>query len=128
MAVVDSTVTPTTASSVKRSFSFVCGSTEEMAMAADAPQMPTEPPDRMPSSIGRLSQRASSKPEPIVRATASTSITPTLMPSCETWPRVMRMPSSATPTRSTVLAQKLMPIRVLSCSDRKCSDSPISRA
>ena len=31
---VESTVTPTTASSVKRSFSLVCGSTEEIASAA----------------------------------------------------------------------------------------------
>ena len=126
MAVVDSTVTPTTASRVKRSFSLVWGSTEEIAMAAEAPQMPTEPPDKMPSSIGRPSQRASSNPVPIVRATASTSTMPTLMPRCDTWPSVMRIPSSATPIRSTVLAQKVMPLRVLSCSDKKCIDSPIS--
>ena len=59
MARVDRVVTPTTVSRVNFSFSLVCGSTAEMASAAEAPQMATEPPDKMPSVMGRFSHLAS---------------------------------------------------------------------
>ncbi|MCY1367917.1 hypothetical protein D9M69_548720 [compost metagenome] len=56
IARVDNSVTPTTASSVKRSFSRVWGSTEETASAAEAPQMPTAQPETRPSATGRRSR------------------------------------------------------------------------
>ena len=109
MANVDSTVTPTTAIKVERSLSRVGDSTEEMAMAAEAPQMPTAPPDKKPSDAGRLKARANKRPEAMVRQTANTKTKPTLVPKCVTWFKVMRTPNSATPNQSTVRAQKLMP-------------------
>ena len=80
MAKVDSTVTPTTAIKVKRSFSRVGGSTAEMAMAAEAPQMPTAPPDSRPCAAGRRKARAIKSPDAIVRPTAKTKTKPTLAP------------------------------------------------
>jgi hypothetical protein len=48
MATVDNTVTVTTTIRVKRSLSLVRGSTEEIASAAEAPQIATAPPDNVP--------------------------------------------------------------------------------
>ena len=77
MASVDSTVTPTTAIRVKRSFSRVCGSTEAMAIAADAPQIPTAPPDSKPSDAGLRKVLASKRPDAMVMQTANTKTKPT---------------------------------------------------
>ena len=110
MANVDITVTPMTASSVKRSLSLVCGNTDDMASAADAPQMATAPPVSKPCSRVAPSQRASSTPIKMVSATAAATVKAVSIPSLATCPNVMRAPSSATPQRSTVRPQKLMPL------------------
>ena len=109
MAMVDNTVTATTANKVNRSFALVCGNTAAMASAADAPQMATDPPDKIPSSRLRPSLRAHHTPITMVSTRADRTIRPTSTPSRPTCSIVMRAPKRATPMRNTVRAQKSTP-------------------
>ena len=53
---VESVVTTTTARITSRSLSLVFGRTEAMASAAEAPQMPTEPPESTPNAAAQAQQ------------------------------------------------------------------------
>jgi hypothetical protein len=66
MAMVDSTVTVTTVSMVSLSLSGVRGNTEAMAMAAEAPQIPTAPPDSTPKDRLSPSRWAAKAPSAMV--------------------------------------------------------------
>ena len=48
-----------------------------MAIAADAPQMPTAPPDSKPSDAGLRKVLASKRPDAMVMQTANTKTKPT---------------------------------------------------
>ena len=128
MLMVESTVTPTTASRVKRSLSLVCGSTDEMASAAEAPQIATAPPESKPSSRGRFIHLASSRPAAIVSTTASTIASADQGPSLATWLKVMRAPRRATPIRKRIRPQKSMPGLVRAMPFKKWNERPINKA
>ena len=71
---VDRAVTEMTVKIVSRSLSAVRGSTAAIASAADAPQIPTAPPDRVPNWAGRRSTRATSLPRKIVDGIATRTV------------------------------------------------------
>ena len=85
------------------------GSTEAIARAAEAPQIPTAPPDRMPKDRFRPRARAARVPIRRVLITPITTVTIGIRPRPMIWDRVIRAPSKATPTRSTVLEDTSMP-------------------
>ena len=62
MATVERVVTVTTVTIVAFSVSRLFGNTLEIASAADAPQIPTEPPLIMPNARVLPNARASNKP------------------------------------------------------------------
>ena len=121
-------MTSTTVRMVSRSASRSLGSTEAMARAAEAPQMPTAPPERMPKLRFSPRARAATAPKPMVEATPTTTVTIGAGPRLAIWLRVMRAPSSATPTRSTVLEATSIPATHWPSSCRKWKAMPISNA
>ena len=125
---VDRLAMPMAVISVLRSFSAVCGMVAEMAMVAEMPQMPVPPPDSSPSMGGRRSARAISTPKDMVRITAPARPRMPQSPSAETSAMTMRAPSSATPMRTSFLAENSMPGTQRASSDRKWKAMPISSA
>jgi hypothetical protein len=109
MAMVESVVTTTTARITSRSLSLVFGRTEAMASAADAPQTPTEPPERRPNSRLRPSSRASSAPTIRVVAMPTTTMPIGTTPSAAICSTVIRAPSRATPVLSTAFEANSIP-------------------
>ena len=75
IASVDRLATPIAVISVLRSLSASCGRVEEIAIAAEMPQMPVAPPEISPSTGETFSRRAISTPKPMVSTTAPTSPT-----------------------------------------------------
>ena len=67
-------------------------------------------------------------PKPMVSATESTTIAIGHAPSAVIWASVMRTPSSATPMRSSVLAENWMPGTQRPSVDRKFIAMPSSSA
>jgi hypothetical protein len=106
-----SVVTPITVKMVSRSLMPFSprGSTEEMASAAEAPQMPTEPPVRIPKSRLKPRRRASKAPNRMVSVTPHTVSTSGLGPSLKTSSTVMRAPRRATPIPRMVREEKATP-------------------
>ena len=97
MATVLRAVTEITVNIVFRSeFSFF-GRTEEIARAADAPQIATAPPVNMPSRQPRPSKRDKAKPINIVRKTAAITMPITPMPNDIICSNVILRPRRATP-------------------------------
>ena len=88
---------------------FLRGQATAMAIAADAPQMPTAPPESTPNRPSSFRALASNQPKPIVSGTATNTINAVDQPKSPTWLNVMRNPNSATLTRSSVRADTLMP-------------------
>ena len=125
---VESAVTPTTVMTVSRSWCGPFGSTAAMARAADAPQIATAPPVSTPKAGSSFAARASSQPTQIVAATAPTVSVSAPAPSDCIWSNVMRIPSSATPRRSTPREAKSMPGRQRASAERKLTAMPSSRA
>ena len=128
MAIVERTVTPTTTRRVNRSFSFVFGRTEATAKAAEAPQIPTDPPAINPKSGDSFKSLAKKNPKATVAATANITINPVFKPIAPISANVIRIPRNATPKRRTVLAQKSIPDFTASLRYKKWSDKPISNA
>ena len=117
-----------TVNRVSRSEFSVFGSTEEIARAADAPQIATAPPVRMPKSHLRPNSRASSRPAPMVIATHATTSMMGPVPSAKICDSVTRTPSRATPTRSSRLDVKLIPGTQRPSTARKWNAMPSSSA
>ncbi len=88
---------------------FRRGQAQAIAMAAEAPQMPTAPPDNTPNRASAVIVRASSHPKPIVPQTARITIATVGQLSAPICWKVTRSPSSATLMRSSVRAEKLIP-------------------
>ena len=116
---VDRLAMPMALIKVQRSLSGLCGSVDEMAMVAEMPQMPVPPPDSSPNMGDTRSTRAISTPKHSVNTTAPASPRMPQRPSADTSDTTMRTPSSATPTRTSLLALNSMPGRQRSFSDRK---------
>ena len=114
--------------SVARSFIGWFGSAAASAIAADAPQIAVAPPLSRPNKVWKPSSRAASIDTAIVSATVSTTIAIGCQPSSAIWLSVMRSPSSATPTRSSVLAVNSMPGLQAPSPDRKFIARPSSSA
>ena len=81
MATVDRAVTPTTVRSVSRSRVGDGGRTDEIASAAEAPQIATAPAVSTPNSGLSFRNRDSTQPAVIVKATPSVTTSTTLPPS-----------------------------------------------
>ncbi len=128
MARVDSALTPMTVKSVARSFMGSAGKTVEIAMAADAPQIATEPPVSTPKEGLNPAMRANSKPTAMVAATDPTTSKTGNQPRAAICPSVMRKPNSATPTRKRCLAAISMPGMHGPPCERKFMDMPSSSA
>ena len=69
IASVDRIVTPTITSAISRSPNGLRGRTEKIASAAEAPQIATEPPDKIPKVSSFLKIFAKTSPNPIVKKT-----------------------------------------------------------
>ena len=80
MAMVDRVVTPTTVRVVSRSRVGEGGRTDDRASAAEAPQMATAPPVRMPKSGFSLKARDRPQPARMVTITPPAAITSTWPP------------------------------------------------
>src|SRR5437899_1250547 len=119
---------PTTVNSVNFSFSLVCGSTAAIAIAADAPQMATAPPDRTPSVAGRPSHFDKPQPNSIVVTSAQITVTIGAMPNDTICANVTFAPNRPTPVRSTVLVQNSIPGRQVASCDRKWNAKPKNSA
>ncbi len=105
---MESVLTPMTVKMVARSFTLssgCAGITAAMAIAADAPQIPTAPPVRTPNLFRYPSIFASTTPKPMVSATESTTIAIGIGPNSVICASVIRTPRSATPMRSSGLAE-----------------------
>ncbi len=99
---VDRVDTPMMVKPVARSFSACGGSAAEIAIAAEAPQIAVAPPESRPNSGLKPIARAAQIDAKMVSVTAATTSATGCQPSAAISPSVMRKPSSATPSRSTV--------------------------
>ena len=88
---------------------MVLGRTEAIASAAEAPQMPTDPPESTPKLRLCPSRRASSIPINTVVVTPAITMAMGTGPSAMICSTVIRAPSRATPVRSTALEANSMP-------------------
>ena len=78
-------MTATTVITVSRASSALRGNTEAIASAAEAPQIPTEPPVSTPKLVDWRVALANSVPHRIVRITATAVSASTVPPSDSTW-------------------------------------------
>ena len=106
---VESAVTTTTARITSRSLSLVLGRTEAMASAAEAPQIPTEPPESTPKLRLKPRARASSRPTRSVVVTPATTMATGTGPRATICSTVIRAPSRATPVRRMAFEANSMP-------------------
>ncbi len=127
MATVESAVTTTTVRMVSRSESLSRGRTEAMARAAEAPQMPTAPPDSTPNARDRPRRGATSRPSVMVESTPTTTMRIGAGPRLMICSAVTRAPSKATPRRSTALDENSMPATQRPSSCRKWKAMPSRR-
>ncbi len=116
---VDSVVTPMTVNTVSRSWLSPFGSTDEMASAAEAPQIATAPAVSRPNGRLRPKARAPTTPKPIVSSTATMTITTGVMPRCMISPMVIWAPSSPTAILRMRLEASSMPAMQRPSCDRK---------
>ena len=119
IASVDSAVTLTTVRMVSRSLFSSRGKTEAIASAAEAPQIATAPPESTPNKEVRPRRRASNMPNTIVVATPTMTVATGQSPSEAICTKVIRTPSKATPTRSTVREENSIPATQRPSSCRK---------
>ena len=101
MASVDRADTPITVNRVARSLPGCDGRAAASAMAAEAPQIAVAPPVSSPKRVLKPMARAASIATTMVMTTEATTITTGCHPSAAICEKVMRMPSRATPMRST---------------------------
>ncbi len=127
MARVERAVTTTTVRMVSRSLSLPRGRTEAIARAADAPQIPTAPPDNRPKARDWPSLLDTRTPKAMVVPTPKKTVTIGMTPRPRIWEAVMRAPSSATPSRSTALEENSMPATQRPSSCRKWKAMPSRR-
>src|SRR3954464_13295517 len=104
IAIVLSTVTPSTVKIRLRSECSFFGRTAAIAMAVDAPQIATAPPVRSAKRHPRLNSRAPSIPNRMVRTTPATTKQMTPNPRLAISSTLTRIPRSATPKRRTLRA------------------------
>ena len=128
MASVESALTPITVNSVARSFCGCAGSAAASARAAEAPQIAVAPPVSRPNKGWKPMARATIIASPMVSATDSTTSRNGCQPSATTCAAVMRRPSSATPTRSSVRPLKAITGAQGPAAERKFIAMPSSRA
>ena len=121
-------MTTTTVMTVSRSCVGPRGNTAAIASAADAPQIATAPPVSAPKPASSRALRASSQPLAIVSTTATAVSASTPTPSDWIWPKVMRMPSKATPTRRTVRDANSSPGWHRGSCERKLTAMPSNSA
>ena len=95
------------------------GKTAAIAMAAETPQIATDPLVISASRQPRPNNLAASNPKAIVASTAGTSRAIVEKPSPISRLTLTRTPSKATPVRSTFLAANSMPTMHLPSSERK---------
>lgn len=128
MANVLRVVTPITTSKVSSSRSLYDGKIEEIAKAAEAPQIATANPDRTPNLRFYFSILAINTPNKIVQATVANIPIIDAYPSSITFANIIRSPRRATPTRNTVRDINSTPLLQRSSSEKKFNDIPISNA
>ena len=109
IAMVDMAVTPITVSSVSRSWFSPLGNIVEIASAADAPHIATEPPVRAPNLFCNPKDLANTTPSMMVVKIAIANISAVCHPKTAKSPKAIRSPSNTTPARKSVLAVKSMP-------------------
>ena len=90
--------------------------------------MAVAPPVSMPNRRWKPIHLATTTDRPMVTTTRVTTRTTGIQPSSAIWPRVMRMPSRATPMRSTLRAVNAIPSLQLPSALRKFRAMPSSRA
>ena len=90
--------------------------------------MAVAPPVSMPNSRWNPISLAATTERLMVTTTRVTTSSTGIQPSSAIWPRVMRMPSRATPMRSTLRAVNSMPALQVPSAERKFSPMPSSRA
>jgi hypothetical protein len=81
-----------------------------MAIAAEAPQIATEPPDIKPCDDDLPNRRAKNNPTAMVPTIAVITTIAVGHPKSVTCEKVIRAPKSATPHRNNVFAQKSTPL------------------
>ncbi|MCY1185982.1 hypothetical protein D9M73_268090 [compost metagenome] len=125
---MESAETPITVNSVARSFCGWLGKAAANARAAEAPQIAVAPPVSMPNTRWKPMALAATIETRMVTTTRLTTSTTGFQPSAAICSRVMRMPSSATPMRSTVRAVNSIPALHVPSPARKFSAMPSSSA
>ncbi|MDT4881218.1 hypothetical protein FQZ97_1170520 [compost metagenome] len=111
-----------------RSFCGWLGSAAASARAAEAPQIAVAPPVSMPNRRWKPRALAATTETRMVTTTRVTTSATGFQPRPAICSRVMRMPSRATPMRSTVRAVNSMPALHWPSPARKFSAIPSSRA
>src|SRR3954462_13824977 len=124
IAIVLSTVTPSTVKIRLRSECSFFGRTAAIAMAADAPQIATAPPVRSAKRHPRLNSRAPSIPNRMVRTTPAATKQRTPNPRLAISSTLIRIPRSATPKRRTPFALTAIPGTQRPSSARKWKTIP----
>ncbi len=119
MAIVLNAVTPITVKTVSRSWFSPFGSTDEIASAAEAPQIATAPAVKIPNGRLRPMMRAASTPNRMVRITAPITVTTGAAPSFMISAIVICAPSSPTATRRMLLEANPMPAMQRPSCDKK---------
>ena len=108
-----------TVNTVSRSWCSLLGRTEEMASAADAPQIATAPAVKIPNGRPSPAARAPTIPNRMVSVTAETTMTTGMGPSFMISEIVICAPNSPTATRSTRLDAISMPAAHTPSCERK---------
>lgn len=111
-----------------RSVVLLLGSEEDIATAADTPQMATDPPINTPNCEDNPSQRASREPAKIVNIKQDNTIAGTIHPISEIIPKSTLNPNKATPVSSKGRAHQLTPDCIASESYKGRNASPINTA
>ena len=126
IAMVLRVVTPITVNSVSCFSLSLPGSTLLIAIAAEAPQMPTEPPVKTPSWVPKPIIREHNVPNAIVSKTPTQTPATGSQPSSIRSVKVIRNPNSATPRRKICVALSSIPGTTRGFSMRKWKARPNS--
>ncbi len=119
IAIVLSAVTAMTVNAVSRSWVSVFGNTEEIANAAEAPQIATAPAVKMPNGRLKPAARALNTPNRMVSVTAPITMITEVVPSFMISPMVICAPRSPTATRRMRLEANSMPATHAPSCERK---------
>jgi hypothetical protein len=103
-------------------------SVADSAIAAEAPQMATAPPDKVPKAEENPRLRAASMPAPMVMPTMATTASSDCGPRAMICSSVMRAPTSTMAQRNNSLLASVRPGVSRRSADRKFMASPISSA